>query len=42
MMCDDDLDDLYEQAWNDGWRAAVLVLTEADDDQLDQDEDPTP
>jgi hypothetical protein len=39
MMYDDDLYDLYEQAWNDGWRAAVLVLIEADDDQLDQDED---
>jgi hypothetical protein len=38
-MIDDDLDDLYERAWDDGYRAALRVLHEADDDQLDQDED---
>ncbi len=34
-MIDDDLDDLYERAWDDGYRAALRVLHEADDDEDD-------
>ena len=31
MIDDDDLDVLSERAWDDGWRAAVRVLHEADE-----------
>jgi hypothetical protein len=30
-MIDDDLDDLDESAWDDGYRAALRVLLEADE-----------
>jgi hypothetical protein len=30
-MIDDDLDAIYERAWDDGYRAAVRVLLEADE-----------
>ena len=30
-MIDDDLDEFYECAWDDGYRAAVRVLHDADE-----------
>jgi hypothetical protein len=30
-MIDEDLDEFYEQAWDDGYRAALRVLHEADE-----------
>jgi hypothetical protein len=33
-MDDDDLDELYERGWDDGYRAALRVLLEADEDEV--------
>ncbi len=33
-MIDDDLDEFYECAWDDGYRAALRVLHEAGEDEV--------